>query len=203
MTKGKAAREDPQSPKGPPIAPEEFRINEAYEVRQEEVLVVLKQKRISEVKAKIALEKASLKRMRLEEDMSRLYQGKVYDIKNHDEWEDALAVSPDNQDWEAIVIEHLLTSDEAWMEMMQAVYDAQQDEQSKRAVALSMQADVANLHEELGMMKNRGITRAALFFAMAPMRVEVAQALPVVTKTTPTDAVAKTPLDPGSTNPSG
>jgi len=191
-TKGKAAREDPQSPKGPPIAPEEFRINEAYEVRQEEVLVVLKQKRISEVKAKIALEKSSLTRMGLEEDMSRLYQAKVYDIKTHEEWEDALAVSPDNPDWESIVIEHLLSSDEVWAEMLGVVSKAQEDEQGKRAVALSMQADVANLHEELGMMKNRGITRAALFFAMAPMRIEVD---PTEWRH-PLEEVDKTPLDP-------
>jgi len=75
--------------------------------------------------------------------------------------------------------------------MTAAVYKAQQDEQSKRAVALSMQADVANLHEELGMMKNRGITRAALFFAMSPMKVEVAPAM-FPGPTTPVDAVANT-----------
>jgi hypothetical protein len=149
-------------------------LNAGFETRQEEVLAVLKQKRISEAKAKIALEKAIMAHARAEEDMARLYQMKVYEIKSAESWEEAMEAGGGSEDWESIIIQHLLSSDANWAEAIGAVYKLQEAAADARATALTLQADVANLHTELGMLKNRGITRAALLFASTPAKIEMA-----------------------------
>ncbi len=171
--KGISAREDPQSPVD--TRNRDYLLNAGFETRQEEVLAVLKQKRISEAKAKIALEKAILVHARAEEDMARLYQMKVYEIKTAESWEEAMEAGGGTEEWESVVIQHLLSSDADWAEALGEIYKLQEAAKDARATALALQADVANLHEETGMLRNRGIMRAALLFASAPARIDISE----------------------------
>lgn len=166
---GRDAREDPQSPVNAAIP--EYAMNAAFEQRQEETLAVLKKKRGLESRAKGTLEKAIMAHAHAEEAMARLYQMKVYEIQNSPEWPAALESGGETEGWDSIVVEHLLSSDEDWAEAMSLVYKLQEAAAAARAAALNIQADVANLHEELGVLKNRGITRAALMFASLPFSV--------------------------------
>ena len=165
-------RTDPQEPK---IA-EQFRINEAFEARQEEVLALLSKRRTADAKARSLLERTQLAFARAEEALARLYQRKTYEITMDPEWE-AASVDPrsgaKSEGWAEIVIEHLVSEDADWLAAKKTYYDAQELASSARQDAIAVQAEIASLSEELGALKNRAVYRAALIFASRPMFIEM------------------------------
>jgi hypothetical protein len=159
--------------------PEQFRINAAFESRQEEVLALLAKKRVADAKARSLLERTQLAFARAEEALARIYQRKTYEITMDPEWE-AAAVDPragvKTEGWAEIVIEHLVSEDADWLAAKKTYYDAQELASSARQDAMAVQADVATLTEEFGALKNRAIYRAALLFASRPVVIEMGEA---------------------------
>ena len=167
---------DPQAPQVTADISEQFRINMAFEDRQEEVLALLAKKRVLDAKARSLLERSQLAFARAEEDLARLYQRKTYEITQDPNWE-AAAVDPregtKTSGWAEIVIEHLVSEDAEWLAAKKTYYDAQELASAARQDAMSVQADLASLTEEFGALKNRAIYRAALLFASRPVVIEM------------------------------
>ena len=155
---------------------EQQRINVAFEARQEEVLALLSKRRTADAKARSLLERAQLAFARAEEALARLYQRKTYEITMDPEWE-AASVDPrsgaKSEGWAEIVIEHLVSEDADWLAAKKTYYDAQELASSARQDAIAVQAEIASLHEEIGVLKNRAIMRAALLFASRPMFIDM------------------------------
>lgn len=153
---------------------EHFGIMAAMESRQEELLALLDKRRKADAKAKSLLERANLAFARAEEELSRLYQRKIYEITQDPEWEPA-SIDPrtgtKTDSWGEIVIGHLVDSDQEWLAAKKAYYDAQELSSSARQEAMSYQADLATIVDEMGVLKNRSIYRAALMFASRPFTV--------------------------------
>ena len=165
-----------ESPKASDGTAEQFRINLAFESRQEEVLMLLSKKRVGDAQARSLLERANLLFARSEEGLARLYQKKTYEITQDPNWE-AAAVDPregvKTSGWAEIVIEHLVSEDSEWLAAKKTYYDAQELSSKARQEAMEIQAEVASLSEELGMLKNRAIYRSALLFAARPMFIDM------------------------------
>ena len=151
---------------------EHFGVMAASERRQEELLVFLDKRRKADAKAKSLLERANLAFARAEEELSRTYQRKIYEITQDPEWEPA-SIDPrtgtKTESWGEIVIEHLIAGDQEWMAAKKAYYDAQELSSSARQEAMSYQADLATIVDEMAVLKNRAIYRAALMFASQPI----------------------------------
>ena len=150
---------------------EQIRIATALDNILEKLTGAIKKAYVAEGKAKAALEQATLDFARSEEQLSRLYQAKAYEIVMDDEWEAASIdprVSEKTQTWAEMVIERLLKKDEDWNNALGDHYDLQQAATTARADALEAQGKASGLHEELGAWKNRTLLRTALLNAMSP-----------------------------------
>ena len=169
-----------RSPEAPQVEElvmsEQFRINEAFEKRQEEVLALLVDRRTKDAHARSLLERSNLALARAEEELAHLYQRKTYAITNDPEWE-AASIDPrtgaKSEGWSEIVIEHLISTDETWGVAKKTYYDAQELASKARQDAMLVQSEMASLIEELGTLKNRAIYRAALLFASRPFSVAI------------------------------
>jgi hypothetical protein len=170
---------DPQAPQVTADISEQFRINMAFEDRQEEILVVLVKKRVLDAKSRSLLERANLAFARAEEELTRVYQRKTYEITQDPNWESA-AVDPregvKTAGWSEIVIEHLVAEDAEWLAAKKTYYEAQELASKARQDAMLAQAEVASLNDELGALKNRAIYRAALLYASVPINISMGEA---------------------------
>ena len=191
-------KKDPQAPKVEMDMQEQFRINEAFERRQEEVLALLAKRRTADAKARSLLERTQLAFARAEEALARLYQRKTYEITMDPEWE-AASVDPrsgtKSEGWAEIVIEHLVSEDADWLAAKKTYYDAQELASSARQDAIAVQAEIASLHEEIGALKNRAIMRAALLFASQPMFIDMGDGHDQLSERVPPGASSQKGID--------
>ena len=149
-------------------------MNEAFEKRQQEVLALLADRRKKDAHARSLLERVTLAHARAEEALARLYQKKTYEITRDPEWE-AAAIDPrtgvKSEGWSEIVIEHLVSDDAEWAATKKTYYDSQELATSARQDAIVIQSEITTLTEELSVLRNRAIYRAALLFASNPFTV--------------------------------